>query len=62
MTNEIQMLNNIASYPSNDTVQVGNGKHLHITHIENAMLGFFKLQNALLIPELAAHLLFIYQL
>lgn len=40
MINEIQMLNNIAPYPANDIVQVGKGKHLHITQIRNAMLGF----------------------
>lgn len=54
MTNEVHLLNNIAPYPTNDIVQVGNGKHLHITHIGNAMLGFLKLQSVLLIHELTA--------
>lgn len=40
MTNEVHMLNNIAPYRTNDTVQVGNGKHLHITHIAMPYLAF----------------------
>jgi histone deacetylase 1/2 len=62
MTSEVQLLNNVAPYQASDSVQVGNGHHLKITHIGNTILGLLKLNNVLLIPELAAHLLSIYQL
>lgn len=62
MTSEVQLLQNLAPYSSGDTVQIGNGAHLNVTHIGHAKLGSLKLNNVLLIPELAAHLLSIYQL
>lgn len=62
MTSEVQLLNNMAPYQTSDYVQVGNGHYLKITHIGNTILGLLKLNNILLIPELAAHLLSIYQL
>ncbi|PRQ52801.1 putative RNA-directed DNA polymerase [Rosa chinensis] len=62
MTHNPQVLNNVIPYPTTDGVQIGNGNQLAITHIGNAMLGILKLDNILLIPDLAAHLLSIYQL
>ncbi|KAK9947388.1 hypothetical protein M0R45_003016 [Rubus argutus] len=62
MTNEVQLLQNLAPYSNGDTVQIGNGAHLNVTHTGNTKLGSLTLNNVLLIPELAAHLLSIYQL
>ncbi|PRQ41816.1 putative transcription factor interactor and regulator CCHC(Zn) family [Rosa chinensis] len=62
MTSNAQLIDNAVSYPATDTVQVGNGNHLKITHSGSTTLGPLLLDNVLLIPELAAHLLSIYQL
>ncbi|KAL6140455.1 hypothetical protein ACLB2K_058754 [Fragaria x ananassa] len=62
MTSSPQTLNNITPYSASDSVQIGNGSQLSITHTGNSMLGLLKLNNVLLIPDLAAHLLSIHQL
>ncbi|KAK9912822.1 hypothetical protein M0R45_036662 [Rubus argutus] len=62
MTSDAQVLSNITSMPTSDSVQVGNGAQLPVTHFGNTKLGSLILKNVLLIPELAAHLLSIYQL
>jgi transposase InsO family protein len=62
MTSDAQMLSNISPMSTSDSVQVGNGAQLPVTHFGNTKLGSLILKNVLLIPELAAHLLSIYQL
>ncbi|KAL6191367.1 hypothetical protein ACLB2K_037758 [Fragaria x ananassa] len=62
MTCNPMMLNNVIPYNASNSVQIGNGAQLPITHTGNTMLGLLKLNNVLLIPELSAHLLSIYQL
>lgn len=62
MTSDAQMLSNITPVSISDSVQVGNGAQLPVTHFGNTKLGSLLLKNVLLIPELAAHLLSIYQL
>ena len=62
MTNDMHFLQNVITYPTNDAVQIGNGKQLAITHSGDTKLGSLNLNNVLYIPELAAHLLSIYQL
>ncbi|PRQ44553.1 hypothetical protein RchiOBHm_Chr3g0480521 [Rosa chinensis] len=62
MTNNPHVLTNATPYLNTDSVQIGDGKQLRITHTGDTMLGLLKLKNILLIPKLAAHLLSIYQL
>lgn len=62
MTSDAQLLTNVTSVPPTDSVQIGNGDHLPITHIGSTRIGSLIINNVLLIPELAAHLLSVYQL
>lgn len=62
MTSDAQMISNVTPVSNSDSVQFGNGEHLSVTHFGNTRLGSLILDNVLLIPELAAHLLSIYQL
>lgn len=62
MTSDAQMLSNITLISTSDSVQVGNGAQLPVTHFGNTDFGALIVKNVLLIPELAAHLLSIYQL
>ncbi|GAB2277905.1 hypothetical protein Dimus_039257 [Dionaea muscipula] len=62
MTGDVQLLHNLTEYPTTDTVQIGNGENLHISHTGNSTLGVLAMSNVLLIPQLAANLLSPYQL
>lgn len=62
MTSDAQLLSNITPVTNSDSIQFGNGEHLFVSHFGNTRLGSLILDNILIIPELAAHLLCIYQL
>ncbi|GAB2275401.1 hypothetical protein Dimus_039128 [Dionaea muscipula] len=62
MTSDMQLLHNVTSYPSTDTVQVGNGENLSTSHIGDSNLGLLAMPNVLFIPKLAANLLSLFQL
>ncbi|GAB2267282.1 hypothetical protein Dimus_038662 [Dionaea muscipula] len=62
MTSDVGLLNNVTSYPTKDTVTIGNGEGLPISHIGYSNLGPLALNNVLLIPKLKANLLSVHQL
>lgn len=62
MTSDAQLLSNITPVTNSDSVQFGNGEHLSVSHFGNTRLSSLILDNVLIIHELVAHLLSIYQL
>ncbi|VVA31716.1 PREDICTED: Retrovirus-related Pol poly from [Prunus dulcis] len=62
MTNTLSNMTNIAPYTSGDTIKIGNGEGLSISHIGTASLSGLHLNTIYHVPQLATNLLSVYQL
>ncbi|KAI5350578.1 hypothetical protein L3X38_003469 [Prunus dulcis] len=62
MTNTSSDMTNIAPYTSGDTIKIGNGEGLSISHIGTASLSGLHLNTIYHVPQLATNLLSVYQL